>query len=158
MCRTRQRILPDDTGIALCTQVKKQIQQPLTSMDPTHTLEDGTVELSPCTGTAFKLDKGQRLSVIDPTGAQVADLVAYNSHDTGEVLSNGRTLDYASRLFLTTGDPIYSNRSRVMLRILQDTCKRHDFLLTPCSKLERHLPYHLQRPRSSAWMFRKPRP
>jgi uncharacterized protein YcgI (DUF1989 family) len=64
----------------------------------------------------------------------VADLVAYNSQDTGEVLSNGRTLGYASRLFLTTGDPIYSNRSRVMFKIVQDTCKRHDFLLTPCSK------------------------
>jgi uncharacterized protein YcgI (DUF1989 family) len=73
------------------TQVKKQIQQPLSSMESTRTLEDGTVELSPCTGPAFKLGKGQRLSVIDPTGAQVADLVAYNSHDTGEVLSNGRT-------------------------------------------------------------------
>lgn len=36
----------------------------------------------------------------------MADLVAYNSHDTGEVLSNGRTLDYASRLYLTTGDQI----------------------------------------------------
>lgn len=103
-------------------------------MESTHTLEDGTIELKPCTGTAFRLNKGQRLTVIDPKGVQVADLVAYNSHDTREVISNGRTLDYASRLFLTTGDPIYSNRSRVMLKIVEDTCKRHDFLLTPCSK------------------------
>ena len=128
------------------TQVKKQIRQPLSRMESTHTLEDGTVELSTFTGTAFKLGKGQRLSVIDPTGAQVADLVAYNSHDTGEVLSNGRTLDYASRLYLTTGDPIYSNRSCVMLKIVKDTCKRHDFLLTPCSEDTFRIIYNDQDP------------
>ena len=50
-----------------------------------------------------------------------------------EVISSGRTLDYASRIYLTTGDPIYSNRSRVLLRIVEDTVGRHDFLLTPCS-------------------------
>jgi uncharacterized protein YcgI (DUF1989 family) len=103
-------------------------------MESTQTLQDGTVELAIRTGTAFKLNKGQRLTVIDPKGVQVADLVAFSRDDTREVLSNGRTLDYASRLFLTTGDPIYSNRSNVMLNIVEDTCGRHDFLLTPCSK------------------------
>jgi uncharacterized protein YcgI (DUF1989 family) len=103
-------------------------------MESTQTLQDGTVELAIRTGTAFRLNKGQRLTVIDPKGVQVADLVAFSRDDTREVLSNGRTLDYASRLFLTTGDPIYSNRSNVMLNIVEDTCGRHDFLLTPCSK------------------------
>ncbi|MDI1364998.1 MAG: urea carboxylase-associated family protein, partial [bacterium] len=51
-----------------------------------------------------------------------------------EVISSGRTLDYAGKLYLTTGDPLYSNRSKVMLRIVEDTVGRHDFLLTPCSK------------------------
>ena len=91
-------------------------------------------EIAPRSGTAFTLDKGERLTVIDPQGEQVADLLAYNRHDTGEVLSSGRTLDYASRIYLTTGDPLYSNRSNVMLRIVEDTVGRHDFLLTPCSK------------------------
>ena len=53
--------------------------------------------------------------------------------DLDEVISSGRTLDYASRIYLTTGDPIYSNRSNVLLRIVADTVGRHDFLLTPCS-------------------------
>jgi uncharacterized protein YcgI (DUF1989 family) len=90
--------------------------------------------IAPRSGVAFTLDRGQRLTVIDPQGEQVADLLAYNRHDTGEVLSSGRTLDYASRIYLTTGDPLYSNRSNVMLRIVEDTVGRHDFLLTPCSK------------------------
>ncbi len=90
-------------------------------------------EIPPRSGVAFTLDKGQRLTVIDPQGEQVADLLAFNRADIDEVISSGRTLDYVSRIFLTTGDPIYSNRSNVLLRIVADTVGRHDFLLTPCS-------------------------
>ncbi|MDI7775104.1 urea carboxylase-associated family protein [Asticcacaulis sp. EMRT-3] len=90
--------------------------------------------IAPRSGTAFRLNKGQRLRVIDPQGEQVSDMLAFNADDTAEVISSGRTLDYASKLFLTTGDPLYSNRSRIMLRIVEDTVGRHDFLLTPCSK------------------------
>lgn len=89
--------------------------------------------IAPRSGVAFELRKGERLRVIDPQGEQVADLVAFNRHDTGEAISSGRSIDYASRIYLTTGDPIYSNRSGVMLRIGEDTVGRHDFLLSPCS-------------------------
>ncbi|MDQ3079431.1 MAG: urea carboxylase-associated family protein [Pseudomonadota bacterium] len=91
-------------------------------------------EIAPRTGVAFTLDRGQRLTVIDPLGEQVADLLAFRRGDVGEVISSGRTLDYASRIFLTTGDKLYSNRSNVMLDIVSDGVGRHDFLLTPCSK------------------------
>jgi uncharacterized protein len=90
-------------------------------------------EIPPRSGVAFILEKGQSLTVIDPQGEQVADLLAFNRADAQEVISSGRTLDYVSRLFLTAGDPIYSNRSNVLLRIVEDTVGRHDFLLTPCS-------------------------
>jgi uncharacterized protein YcgI (DUF1989 family) len=89
--------------------------------------------IQPRSGVAFELAAGERLKVIDPKGQQVADLVAFNRHDTGEVISNGRTLDYLSKIYLTTGDPIYSNRSRIMFDIVEDTVGRHDFLLAPCS-------------------------
>ena len=92
-----------------------------------------THEIAPRSGVAFALRAGQRLKVIDPRGEQVADLLAYSREDTREVISSGRTLDYASKLYLTTGDSLYSNRSRIMLRIVEDTVGRHDFLLTPCS-------------------------
>ena len=91
-------------------------------------------EIPPRSGVAFTLDKGQRLTVIDPKGEQVADLLAFARDDIAEAISSGRTLDYASRIYLTTGDRLYSNRSNVMLDIVEDTVGRHDFLLTPCSK------------------------
>ena len=78
--------------------------------------------------------KGQTLTVTDPKGEQVADLLAYNALDTGEVISSGRTFDYANTIYLTTGHKLYSNRSNVMLEIIADDVGRHDFLLTPCSK------------------------
>ena len=91
-------------------------------------------EIAPRSGVAFILNAGQRLAVIDPEGGQVADLLAFGRDDIGEVLSAGRTIDYASRIYLTKGDPLYSNRSNVMLDIVKDEVGRHDFLLTPCSK------------------------
>ncbi|WP_422056330.1 DUF1989 domain-containing protein [Sphingomonas sp.] len=90
--------------------------------------------IAPRSGVAFELPKGARLTVTDPTGEQVADLLAYRKDDVGEVISSGRTLDYASRIYLTTGDKLYSNRSNVLLEIVADDVGRHDFLLTPCSK------------------------
>jgi uncharacterized protein YcgI (DUF1989 family) len=90
--------------------------------------------IEPRSGVAFELPKGALLTVTDPTGEQVADLLAYRKDDIGEVISSGRTLDYASRIYLTTGDKLYSNRSNVLLEIVADDVGRHDFLLTPCSK------------------------
>ncbi|WP_303830622.1 urea carboxylase-associated family protein [Asticcacaulis taihuensis] len=98
------------------------------------TLEGRRIEIPARHGAAFRLNRGQRLRVIDPQGEQVSDMLAFNAHDINEVISSGRSLDYASKLFLTSGDPLYSNRSNIMLKIMEDTVGRHDFLLTPCSK------------------------
>jgi uncharacterized protein YcgI (DUF1989 family) len=89
--------------------------------------------IPPRSGTAFVLRKGQTLRVIDPTGEQVSDLLAFSQADVAEAISSGRSLDYAGRIFLSSGDVICSNRSRPMLRIVEDTVGRHDFTLTPCS-------------------------
>lgn len=89
--------------------------------------------IHPQTGTAFLLDEGDTLKVVDPEGEQVADLVCFNASDRGEWVSSGRTFDYVETLFLSTGHLLYSNRSRPMLEIVEDTVGRHDFLLTPCS-------------------------
>jgi len=93
-----------------------------------------TIEIAPRSGAAFALPKGALLTVIDPQGSQVADLLAYGADDVREVISNGRTFDYEETIALTTGNRLWSNRSQVMLEIEADTVGRHDFLLTPCSE------------------------
>ena len=93
-----------------------------------------TTEIPPRSGTAFALSKGDTLTVIDPQGCQVADLLAYSASDVREVISNGRTFDYEETIMLTTGNRLWSNRSNEMLTIVADDVGRHDFLLTPCSE------------------------
>ena len=90
--------------------------------------------IPPRSGTAFTIEKGQRLRVVDPLGEQVSDMVSFNADDPREYLSSGRTIDYASSLFIGLGDPLYSNRSNIMWEIVEDTVGRHDFTLTPCSR------------------------
>ena len=90
--------------------------------------------IPPRSGTAIELTAGQRLTVCDVDGGQVADLLAVRRDNPGEVLSNGRTFDYNETIYLTTGAKLWSNRSRVMLEIVADDVGRHDFLLTPCSE------------------------
>jgi len=90
--------------------------------------------IPPRSGKSFALRCGQVLTVIDPLGGQVADLVAFAADDVREALSNGRTFDYEETIRLTTGHRLWSNRSRVMLDIIEDTVGQHDFLLTPCSE------------------------
>jgi uncharacterized protein YcgI (DUF1989 family) len=89
--------------------------------------------IPPRSGVAFPLRKGQVLTVIDPLGMQVADLLALCRDDAREVISNGRTFDYEETLRLTLGNRLWSNRSRVLLTIVADSVGCHDFLLTPCS-------------------------
>lgn len=90
--------------------------------------------IPPRSGTAFPMKPGQVLTVTDVEGVQVADLLAYNGDDVREVISNGRTFDYAETIQLTTGHILFSNRSNPMLTIVEDTVGKHDFLLTPCSE------------------------
>ncbi len=89
--------------------------------------------IPPRSGVAFALKRGQQLKVTDIEGGQVGDLLAFNAGDHDEVLSNGRTIDYAAKIKFTTGDRLWSNRSNVMMTIGEDRVGCHDFLLTPCS-------------------------
>ena len=60
--------------------------------------------IDPCSGRAVELEAGDELVVIDPMGQQVSDLTAFSRDDLAAYLSSGRSIDYASKLWLTTGD------------------------------------------------------
>ncbi|MGO1242685.1 DUF1989 domain-containing protein [Sphingobacterium sp. JB170] len=85
------------------------------------------------TGKAFKLKKGEILRVIDPVGEQVSDMVLFNAQDSREKISAGKTMDFENTILITKGHHLWSNRSRKMVDILEDTNGRNDFLLAPCS-------------------------
>lgn len=102
------------------------------------------MRIAPQCGAAFKLRAGDLLRVCDPFGEQVADLFAFKDGEHACSLSSGRSIDYAGKLYLSTGDVLYANDSREMFTIVADAVGRHDFLLTPCSQEMFEKLYHWQ--------------
>lgn len=87
-----------------------------------------------CCGATVRLVRGQVLRVIDPRGGASGDVTAVRAGDRSEWLSNGRSFDYGGKIYFSTGDVLYSNRSNPMLTIVRDDVGRHDFLYTACSQ------------------------
>lgn len=94
----------------------------------------GYERLAPQTGTGLVLRAGEMLTLVDPCGEQVSDLFCFAADDHDEWFSTGRTTDYKNSIYVGPGDPLYSNRSRVLARIVEDTVGVHDMTLTPCSQ------------------------
>lgn len=90
--------------------------------------------IPPATGVAFRVARGQTLRVTDPLGHQVADLFSLVAGEGGEALSSGRSIDYADKLWLSSGDVLHGSRSTPLWRIGRDDVGRHDLTLTPCSR------------------------
>lgn len=95
---------------------------------------EGFTRLAPQTGTAVRLPKGATLTVVDPCGEQVSDLFLFAADDHDEWFSSGRTTDYANTIYVGPGSSLYSNRSRVMATVVEDSVGVHDLTLTPCSQ------------------------
>jgi uncharacterized protein YcgI (DUF1989 family) len=94
---------------------------------------EGKVTLVPAaSGVGLRLKRGELLRIIDPEGGQSGDLLAY-SEDGRERLSNGRTFDYGGKIYISTGDALWSDLSNPMLTIVSDQVGRHDFLYASCT-------------------------
>src|SRR5688572_13992361 len=83
-------------------------------------------------GAGLRLARGENLRIIDLEGGQTGDLLAF-SEEGRQRLSNGRTFDYGGKIYVSTGDVLWSDRSNPMLTIVADQVGRHDFLYSACS-------------------------
>jgi uncharacterized protein YcgI (DUF1989 family) len=83
-------------------------------------------------GAGLRLKRGEQLRVIDIEGGQTGDLVAFSA-DGKHRLSSGRTFDYGGKIYVSTGDALWSDRSEPMLTIVADDVGKHDLLYAPCS-------------------------
>lgn len=84
-------------------------------------------------GAAFEVKKGQRLRI---AGRSIVDFVAFNLHDLTERFDQARTKTNQVKIFVSTGDVLYSKRNNPMLTIIEDTFKegRHDLQKGMCSR------------------------
>lgn len=89
--------------------------------------------LEPAGCVALEMRAGQTLRVTDLEGRQVADIVAFVKPDLSDKLWVSNTVRLNATVYLTTGHVLYSECSRPLLRIVEDTCGRHDILAGSCN-------------------------
>jgi uncharacterized protein YcgI (DUF1989 family) len=84
-------------------------------------------------GAAIEVNKRQRLRI---AGKSIVDFVAFNLHDLTERFDQARTKTNQVKIFISTGDILYSKRNNPMLIIVEDTFKegRHDLQKGMCSR------------------------
>jgi uncharacterized protein len=90
--------------------------------------------LEPRGRTAFTVDAGQTVRIVDLEGQQVADLVCFLRDDPTEKLSVHNTALIQGTIYVTTGHALLSDRCRRLMTIGEDTCGRHDLLAGSCSE------------------------
>jgi uncharacterized protein len=84
-------------------------------------------------GAAFEVKQGQRLRV---AGKSIVDFVAFNLRELTERFDQARTKTNQVKIFISTGDILYSKRNNPMLTIVADTFTegRHDLQKGMCSR------------------------
>jgi uncharacterized protein len=84
-------------------------------------------------GAAFEIKQGQRLRI---AGKTIVDFVAFNLHDLSERFDQARTKTNQVKIFISSGDVLYSKRNNPMLSIVADTFTegRHDLQKGMCSR------------------------
>ena len=84
-------------------------------------------------GAAFEVKKGQRLRI---AGRSIVDFVAFNLDDLNERFDQARTKTNQVKIFISTGDTLFSKRNNPLLTIVEDTFTegRHDLQKGMCSR------------------------
>jgi urea carboxylase-associated protein 1 len=88
---------------------------------------------------------GQLLRIVDLEGNQAVDTLFYNAADGHEHYSATNTIRAQGNIYLTEGSVLLSNRNRPLLRIVSDTCGRHDTLGGACSAESNTVRYSLDK-------------
>lgn len=103
--------------------------------------QDGTPEIDKeylipaCEGRAVRLQKGDRLTVINPKGTQVCDFFALCESAPAEFLSMEHCRTSLGRVYVKTGDALVTNRRRPLIEIIEDTSPGvHDILIASCDQ------------------------
>ncbi len=86
-------------------------------------------------GRAVRLQKGQRLRIINPRGNQVCDFFALVENTPFEFLSMEHCRTALGRIYVRSGDVLVTNRRRPLIEIVEDTSPGvHDILIACCDQ------------------------
>lgn len=87
----------------------------------------------------------QTFRIVDSGGNQSVDTLFYNARDTSERYSAADTIIAQRNIYLTTGTALLSNLRNRMLKIIADTCGRHDTLGGACSAESNQVRYAIDK-------------
>ncbi len=99
---------------------------------PGATIHEDTV-VPACEPWSARVEKGDRVRLIDLEGQQAIDFLCYNADDPTERYNAANTLKLNHNIYLGQGCVLWSMRARAMMTIVEDTCGRHDTLYGCCS-------------------------
>ncbi len=92
-----------------------------------------------------EVKQGQTFRIVDLEGNQAVDTLFYNARDSAERYSALDTIRGQGNIYLTTGSSLLSGAGNTMLRIVADTCGRHDTLGGACSAESNTVRYALDK-------------
>lgn len=88
---------------------------------------------------------GSTLRIVDLEGNQAADTLFYQADDVSERYSAMDTVREQKNVYLTAGTVLKSNFNRDLLKIVADTCGRHDTLGGACATESNTVRYDLEK-------------
>jgi urea carboxylase-associated protein 1 len=92
-----------------------------------------------------RMARGETLRIVDLEGNQAVDTLFYAANRPAERYSAADTLLAQRAVYLTTGSELKSNLGNTLLRIVADTCGRHDTLGGACSAESNTVRYALDK-------------
>lgn len=112
-----------------------------------HNIDDASYREVVNAGDYFfkTLKLGQTLRILDLEGNQAADTLFYNADDPSERYSAMDTIREQGNIYLSSGTTLMSNLNRPMLKIVADTCGRHDTIGGACATESNTVRYALEK-------------
>lgn len=84
------------------------------------------------TGKSFIVKKGQKIRV---SAESIVDFVVFHLDPLQERFDQARTKANQGKVYLTTGDVLYSKLNHIMMTLVRDTYRgKHDWQYGMCSK------------------------
>jgi urea carboxylase-associated protein 1 len=80
-----------------------------------------------------RLAAGERLRIVDTHGQQAVDFLCYSAELPVDRYNAPNTMKINGNIYLGNGSKLYSDHAQVLMRIIDDTCGRHDTIGGCCS-------------------------
>jgi uncharacterized protein len=80
-----------------------------------------------------RIEKGQRLRIVDLEGQQAVDFLCYSADLPLDRVNLPNTVKLNRSLYISKGCKIYSDLAKVLFTVVEDSCGFHDTLAGCCS-------------------------